>query len=195
MLTSIRRRVSVIACAIATTAFGVEFSLLGQTARATDPDPATEVNLLSCTGTQATSFNPGLTLIPRQSTFKAVGSLSPCETLGSTISSGNYERTGTGMFSCLLDSGEGTPPTYTYRWNNGKSSTVRYELTTRARPAGQTIFTFSGTVQSGEYAGARAVQTLTLATTQSTGCVTPEGATNNSGVVTLTFTGSPDLLP
>jgi hypothetical protein len=187
----IRRRVSVIACALAAAALGVEFSLFGQSARATDPDPATEVNLLSCTGTQATSFNPGLTLIPRQTTFNAVGSLSPCVSLGSTINSGNYQRTDTASLSCLLDS-EG-PATYTYHWNNGKFSTVRYELTGRARPAGQAVFTFSGTVQSGEYAGARATMTLTLVTTQATGCLTPEGATSNSGVVTVTFAGPLNL--
>ncbi|MFN6442111.1 MAG: hypothetical protein RMY35_035310 [Nostoc sp. DedSLP01] len=182
-----RCRVSVLACAIASAVLGVELSLTNQSASAID------VNLLNCPGTQSTSFSPGLSLTPQQTTFKAVGSVSPCVSVGDpTINAGTFEATGTGLFSCLLNST--APYSITYKWNNGKSSTVRYEFFTNVRGVGQTVFTGSGTVLSGEYVGARAVQTLTLITPEATGCVTPQGATSNSGVVTLTFIGPLNLL-
>ncbi len=182
----IRRRVSVFACAIATATLGIEFSLIGQPARATNPNTDSSVDLLCPLGTQTATYSPGLTLIQRPTAVTVEGALLSCVSSDPEINTGTYHFSGQGQFSCLLTSQ--APFSVTYRWSNGKYSTVRYVSSVNQKVAAGSVVVSTGTVVDGEFKGDAAVRTVEDTTLQSGQCATSEGVTSTTGAASLTFT-------
>lgn len=177
-----RRRVATFACAITTATLGVEFSLAGLPAHAA---PAAD---LACAGARTTTYSPGITTTPRETTYTINGALTSCESPSDpTLISGTYSSTGKAILSCSLSSGSSVSYE-TYKFNNGESSTARYVSNVVTKPAGQTVVTSIGTVESGKFKGDMATRTATVVTQESTQCLSRDGVTSTTGPVTLTFT-------
>ncbi|MBP5976941.1 hypothetical protein HW132_30520 [Brasilonema sp. CT11] len=184
MFTSIRHRISIIACTIATAALGVEFSMASKAAYAV-------VDLLTCTGPYTASYNPGLTLLePKQTVvsfnstpFTCLISTDPTIT-SATSNSGAVTITA----SCTLATSPGEYEA-TYYWSNGNYSKVVFKETVQAKPGGQTVFISFGEVKEGQFQGAKATRNLTLFALDLLQCATPSGVTSATGTDTIELTG------
>lgn len=176
-----RPRVSVLACAIATAALGVEFSLTGQSASA-------QLIELTCLGSQTTTYSPGLRPFPQSISYTATGALTSCVSpTDSTLQAGTYTINAQVTNTCLL-SPTGQAGNLTFTWNNGQSSTVLFTSNIVLTPLATTQVVSTGTVISGLFQGAMATVTVTLVTPNLTQCLSAEGVTTLTGPVTLTFT-------
>lgn len=184
---NIRRRVSVLACAIATTALGVEFNLLEQNARAQIQVPITP--LLSCLqGMETVNYNPGLTNQEKQIAVNVQGYVSGCINIQERpITSGTYGVTVPDKTSCNALGALGSYK-ITFNWNTGESSIANLPSSNIVRTAGgQTIIESTGTIESGRFQGKPVVRTIIYLTTALTACNTPEGLTTLTGSQTLTI--------
>jgi len=76
-------------------------------------------------------------------------------------------------------------------WNTGETSTLLQTRATVQVGATTIVITYVGTVESGRFAGATAIRTLTYLTTDLTACGSPEGVPGMSGLTTLTLLGLP----
>ncbi|MDF5724032.1 MAG: hypothetical protein PUP91_26920 [Rhizonema sp. PD37] len=170
---------SLTTCGIVAAIFGIDFGITRSIASATD------VKLLTCTGTQTIDYSPGLTLTPQQTNFTADGSFPLCESSDSTLKSGSFEFKGQGEYTCDLNSSKKS--TATYNWNNGKSSTVTFTTTESVRGVSETVYTSIGQVTGGEFVGAKVELEAVSASLEPEQCLTAEGVTQLKGAITLTF--------
>ncbi|MFE0173519.1 hypothetical protein ACFWZ2_14470 [Streptomyces sp. NPDC059002] len=149
--------------------------------------PASAAPLVDITcpvGSQVGTYSPGLTYEPRDVAFQASGNVSGCVDLsGHGIAGAAFSSAGHGTASCLSGSVSNTT---TYRWSNGQSSTVQGTGAINLKPNGITVLVLTGTVESGQFAGATVVQTKTLLNSDLTACLTPEGLTSVGGPISLT---------
>ena len=77
--------------------------------------------------------------------------------------------------------------TRVFQWSNGQSSTFSYNRTAN-NVGGQTTVTFTGTIVSGQFAGATVIQQVVLVTPNSVQCLAPPGLTAlGPGVSVLTI--------
>ncbi len=179
---SLNRKVSALACAIATAIIGIDFSLGGK------PASADVIDLTCPVGGETVTYSPGLTNTqpPTTATAKVDGSHTTCVSLSDpTIKSARYNFTLQVNTSCL----DSSIPTsdIKYIFNNGQSSTVHYVTSQIVVAEGEIILTSVGTVTSGEFAGDMVTRTVTDTTLSPEQCATPEGVTSATGVTTLTF--------
>lgn len=181
---NIKRRVTILACAVATAILSVELSVTSKAAYATITD-------VSCTGPYTANYNPGLTLQEKDTTVTRNSTLTTCLPLltNPAITSGSSNSTVTISASCSLASTPAT--TITYYWNNSSLySTIDFDIPIQTKPLGQTVFTSNGVVKDGLFKGDKAVRTLTLVTLDSAECLDPNGTgvTSATGFETLTLT-------
>ncbi len=66
-----------------------------------------QVQLLTCPGTLATSYSPGLTFTPQPEAVTSTGTLGPCVGLDSPVVSGSLSIVAQGTQGCLLGSATG----------------------------------------------------------------------------------------
>lgn len=174
-----RCQLSAFACAIVTATIGIDFTgtkslVQAQTIPATCP-----------LGTETVTYSPSLTDKEKYTTASISGSVGGCMNAGG-ITSGTYSFSFSGPTSC---NDIGFFPTYeiTYKWNTGKTSTVRYTSTSSNVIRGQIILTSYGNVRAGNVFNNRPViKTLTLATTKINACSTT-GLSFITGPQTLTI--------
>lgn len=147
---------------------------------------AADVELLSCVGTGANTFDPGVTLQLRPVTITSAANYGPCVSSGSpAITSGGYGVVVTGLLSCLAGS---VSITVTITWNTGETTTVAANGVVVLRPANETVVVYQGTVTAGRFSGAAVVMTAAVVNTTPLQCLTPEGVTSSSGAAAIVIT-------
>lgn len=135
-------------------------------------------------GTQTSTYHPGLTYTPQQTTFTASGSLAPCVSpTHPEIVGADFTSSGHGVASCTAADFEDTA---TYRWNTGQSSKVEGRVTINLKPNGQTVLVRIGEVTGGLFKGATVTQTKVLPALNLLDCATDDGLEYVSGPVNLT---------
>ncbi|MBB5866931.1 hypothetical protein F4553_000310 [Allocatelliglobosispora scoriae] len=155
------------------------------TAVGASPAAADAVDL-SCTGSQTAAYSPGLTLTSRTVTASGSGSFScpvssdPTLT-GGMFAIGPFAYTGT----CGLTANSNA--TYTYTWNNGRTSTVQVGVYVYST-LGAVVATSTGPVIAGEFLGDTFAFTWTGTSPGLTDCLTTTGVTEYAGPITLTLT-------
>ncbi|MDF5716393.1 MAG: hypothetical protein PUP93_21565 [Rhizonema sp. NSF051] len=176
---SLNRKISVLVCTIATAIIGIDFSIISKPAHAVAVD-------LSCAGGYEATYNPPLTLSEKVTTIQSDGTLTCNPILGTdkTIISGSDKGTATITASCDLASQ--TPTDRTYHWSNGQYSKVHLIPIVNEKPAGDSVVAYEGTVTEGEFINDTVTETLTLATLDTSKCLS-NGVPNASGAETITF--------
>jgi hypothetical protein len=145
-----------------------------------------ETELLSCTGTGANTYQPGVTLQPRSVAVSSSAHYEPCVSSGApTITSGGYQANATSVVSCLAGS---FAITVTITWNTGETTTVTAIGIITQRPANEVVVVYQGTVTAGRFTGAAVVMTAALLNTTPAQCLTPEGVTATNGPATIVIT-------
>lgn len=146
------------------------------------------LTLVSCPlGTEAVTFQPGLTYTPKPTNVHIEGTMGPCSSLSNPlISSATFTVNGSGTASCLAAQFDST---MVVDWNDGPNSVIRYNITINAKPNGESVFISEGEVVSGQFAGAQVVRTTADVTLEVTKCLTEDGLEHASGPVTLTLAG------
>jgi len=157
----------------------LSLTLLGADARA-------ESVLLTCPGTQATHYTPGLTFTPRLIHFTSSTVAGPCVGLPLTVTSLRSSLAGQGTLDCLAGSAD---VVLEIEWSDGTSSHAEGSNVLTLRPGGVVVVVEQSTVVSGRFLGATLTRTVTLLQTELLACATEEGVTDVAGPVTYTVTG------
>ncbi|MEV6777317.1 hypothetical protein [Streptomyces syringium] len=139
--------------------------------------------VISCHGRESTHFSPGKTLLPRSVQARA--------NIDYTCTDGSGEAgratgriAGQTRTSCVHISGGLTREVVTYA--DGSRSVILYTDDTVAQVANANVVLFRGRVLEGRGKGQQAVRRLLLLDKGlPTACLTPEGLTDASGVVSL----------
>lgn len=142
------------------------------------------LQLVQCTGTETTTYRPGVLFQARDIDLRTTGTFRSCLDSTGQVTSGGYGEQFTLFVGCndLLDGFTGRR---TVTWNTGATSVITGSGSSTA-VAGQVITTFTGTVTQGVFQGSRAVQTITLPQPNTLECLTT-GITEATGVTTLTL--------
>jgi hypothetical protein len=147
---------------------------------------AAETELLSCTGTGANTYQPGVTFQPNTVAVSSSAHYEPCISTGSpTIASGGYQANATSVVSCLAGS---FAITVTITWNTDETTTVTAIGIIAQRPANEVVVIYQGTVTAGRFTGATVVMTAALLNMTPAQCLTPQGVTATSGPATIVIT-------
>ncbi|WP_097932160.1 MULTISPECIES: hypothetical protein [unclassified Streptomyces] len=157
--------------------------------------PATAATaLVTCPlGTETITYTPGLKLpavppAPPNPTvsLSASGTLATCVSLDLQHTSGTITFTGAGPLTCLGGNSSGSGRV---TWSNPGTTPSDFTFTggVSVRPNGVTVLVLSGNVTAGDFTGAAVVNTIVLASTDLTACLTPAGLTTSSGPITLTL--------
>jgi hypothetical protein len=147
---------------------------------------AADTELLSCTGTGANTYQPGVTLQPQTVAVSSSAHYEPCvSSTAPTITSGGYQANATSIVSCLAGS---FAITVTISWNTGETTTVTAIGIIAQRPANEVVVVYQGTVTAGRFAGAAVVMTAALVNTTPDQCLTPQGVTGTSGPAAIVIT-------
>lgn len=144
--------------------------------------------VVTCTGTQTTTFSPGLTNTPQTVVRAGQNIHSPCiSTQLPFTMSGLVTFTSTSTLSCtsLTTANTGTD---IIAWSTGRTSTFDYNRTVTTA-GGQTVVTLTGSITAGDFTGAAAVETIVSPALDLSACATPQGITSTYGVSELTITG------
>lgn len=153
---------------------------------ATPAAQAADVELLSCAGSGANTYQPGVTMQPRTVSITSSADYSSCVSSGTpTITSGGYGIVANGLVSCLAG---GVSITVTITWNTGETTTVAAVGLVVLRPGNEVVVVYQGTVTAGRFTGAAVVMTAALVNATPTQCLTPEGVTGTSGPAAITIT-------
>lgn len=164
--------------------------VLGLTAAA--PTPATAADQLTCAGSQTSAYAPGLQLLTTQTVTATVNThYGTCASVTDpTIHSASptlVQRQATLSCVALLSSAP-SPGTIVYRWDNGQTSTFQYS-NSLTQAAGLLTVTATGSIVSGEFAGASAVA-VAEDVALPTDCLSAGGLTSQTGEITLTIAGA-----
>ncbi|GGQ26054.1 hypothetical protein [Streptomyces mutabilis] len=175
------RRSSWAALVAATVVMGM--STMSATASASVRVPPLEV--VQCTGTENTTYSPGVLFQAREITLSTTGTFTSCLDATGQVASGGYGEQFTLFVGCndLLGPFTGRRA---ITWNTGDTSVITGSGSSTAI-AGQVITTFTGTVTQGPFQGSSAVQTITLPQLNTIKCLTT-GITDATGITTLTLT-------
>jgi hypothetical protein len=150
------------------------------------PAAQAATELLSCVGSGANTYQPGVTAQPKVVSIASSAEYDSCASTGSpTITSGGYAIVANGLVSCL---GGGISITVTITWNTGETTTVAAVGLVVLRPANEVVVVYQGTVTAGRFTGATVVMTAALLNTTPAQCFTPEGVTGTSGPANITIT-------
>ncbi|MGK5543735.1 hypothetical protein ACSNOH_03195 [Streptomyces sp. URMC 127] len=170
-----------------------------QTAHA-DDEPAGV--LLTCAGTVAASYAPGLTLAPKATAITSRAVVGCPLSTDSRFASATFGGDSAGTLSCLLGPASGT---LTFHWGGkkdegaakasprhghpgGATSTASIRSVAAVRPNGNIVTVSTGTITGGAFKGAAVVTEVTLLASRQTACLTPQGLTSASGPTTVTIT-------
>lgn len=144
---------------------------------------------VECTGTQTTTYSPGLTLIPTSQNVNTHTIYGPCVSASTPgLSAGDRSITNNQVASCL-DLPGARSAVATITWNTGQQSAFSFNRTV-THVGGNTIVVFTGTIVAGLFAGDSAVEVVVGPTLSTLDCLTPPGITSRIGVVTLTITST-----
>ncbi|HWU05975.1 MAG TPA: hypothetical protein VN520_06210 [Streptomyces sp.] len=142
--------------------------------------------LLDCPGYETSTYQPGLTLVPRQVALSASGAIGPCVGLPLGHTTGTVTFTGNGLLSCVWEEAQGGGR---IDWTNPGNSSSSFTFTTAIslRPGGLSVIVLSGPIGSGDFQGSTIVVEFILAPgpAQVLDCLTPEGLTTVSGPLNL----------
>jgi hypothetical protein len=143
----------------------------GSPAHSTSPD-------VTCIGTQHVRISPGLLLAPRDVTLTVNAIYAPCT---SASEPGITSATNRATFpvpgaSCLnpFDPGSGSK---TYTWNTGQTSVFSFNRM-GSNLGGTNVITSVGTITSGLYAGATAVEVVVGPSLDTLRCLAEPGITD-----------------
>ncbi|WP_436960552.1 hypothetical protein [Streptomyces sp. SudanB182_2057] len=161
-------------------------ALLVPAAQAVPSAPEGATALLECPGYETTSYNPGLTLNPRQVSLSASGAIGPCVGQPLDHTNGTITFTGTGQLSCVGGNSAGSGR---INWKNDQTSSTTFDYTALAgvRPGGDSVLVLTGQVKSGDFHSSTIIIEIVLAAapTQTLQCLTPGGLDTSSGLVNL----------
>jgi hypothetical protein len=132
----------------------------------------------------------GATMTPRHLTWRVDTNLGPCQLPDGSIESGTMVSKEIGMFICGLGiPGTLAPVPFTIEWSNGQRSVGTLNP---YNPATAPLAVTTGTVDSGEFAGARVIEFHTHYVTDPTAlaaCASPGGFTRVEHRGTISFLG------
>lgn len=156
--------------------------------------PAAAADLVSCPlGTEAITYTPGLRLpaIPPAPpnppvSLAATGTLVSCVSADQNHTSGTITFAGAGPLTCLGGNSTGTGQV---TWSDPGTTPSSFSFSggVSLRPNGVTVLVLTGTVTAGDFTGAAVANTIVLASTDLTACLTPQGLTTTSGPITFTL--------
>nr|BFD81212.1 hypothetical protein StreXyl84_06130 [Streptomyces sp. Xyl84] len=171
------------AASAATTTAGAGASAAQTAVRGTAPQTQA---VLTCPGYETSTYNPGLTLLPRQVALSASGAIGPCVGLPLDHTTGTVSFSGHGILSCVLEDAEGSGR---IDWTNPRKSSSTFAFTTAisVRPGGVSAIVMTGEVASGDFTGSTVVVEFILSPgpTQPLDCLTEQGLTTVSGALSL----------
>ena len=149
--------------------------------------PSGLVDVACPLGLRTATYNPGMTLVPRELTLTRAGSFGGCiSPTRPSLNSGVLETASAHVtFSCLLASSNDNQ---TIHWNDGTWSTFSAASIVNAKPNGTTVVVSTGPVTDGLFKGSQIEIVVTLLATDLLGCYTEEGVTASSGAAALTIT-------
>ncbi|WP_141662932.1 hypothetical protein [Streptomyces sp. Wb2n-11] len=147
--------------------------------------PQQPLSAVQCTGSETTTYSPGVVFRPRNISLTTTGSFTSCLDTTSQVTAGAYAETFTLFAGCnnLLDDFTGQR---VITWNTGATSVITGSGSSTA-VLGQVITTFTGTVTQGLFQGSSVLQTITLPQPNTLKCLTT-GITEATGITTLTLT-------
>ncbi|MEV6251309.1 hypothetical protein AB0M38_34885 [Streptomyces sp. NPDC051742] len=142
--------------------------------------------LLECPGYETATYEPGLTLAPRQVALSASGAIGPCVGLPLDHTNGTISFTGNGSLSCTGGSSTGNGR---INWTNPQSSSSTFDFTAGVglRPGGVSVLVLTGEIKSGDFKDSTIIFEIVLVpgVSQTLECLTPQGLTTSSGLVNL----------
>ncbi|MGY0234151.1 hypothetical protein [Longispora urticae] len=155
-------------------------------AHAGGEESAPRVLRVSCLGTGATSYTPGVTLTARNITAASSGSLTAC--IGdAAVTGGTFTSSSSGMLACTVGQLEGSAEVTWLPVN--ETSTITYFTTRSVRPLGETVAVTTGTVSAGRYLGGTLAVVAVITTGTPTACLTATGVESATGAGTSTVLG------
>jgi hypothetical protein len=178
MTRSFRRPAAVVAaCATAVLLLAV----LGASAQA--------ASLAVCTGTEASTYSPAMTLTSHSGTATYADTFN-CTTSDPGAATGSSTGTYIGPYSCLdqfapLGTGDSQP----FTWADTTTSTFTYTSVVNQFVAGSYVLTATGSITGGKFTGAAATLVITDPVLSALQCLTP-GISSATGIVALTITGT-----
>jgi hypothetical protein len=146
--------------------------------------------LLTCPGSNTTTYTPGLTNTPTPVAVSTSSSFGPCVNAATLLEL----RTGSAVASLapqersctdLLSPNQGTR---TFSWSTGTTSTFTFDASSSYVAGGAIQIVLTGTITAGEFTGKSAVGTVTNANLDLTAC-DGSGITQANGLATFTITG------
>jgi len=144
-----------------------------------------QVQLLTCPGTGATHYSPGLTFTPQPTSVTSTGTLGPCVGSGAPVVSASLSIVAQGTQGCLLGSAAGF---LQLQWNDLTTSTAQGTIAASVRPDGEVVTVATGRVIAGRFLDDTVVLTFTGLQSQLTACLAAPGVTATAGPATLTIT-------
>ncbi|WP_434743447.1 hypothetical protein [Micromonospora sp. SH-82] len=139
--------------------------------------------LLTCSGNQAQTYTPGLTMPQRPTLTTGVTSFSNCTGTTGPIN-GTAVRGFASNQGCLQGALTG-PFTFVVGWDHGGPSTVRATDLVVTRVLGQTAVVLTGTVIAGQFIGATYTEAAVLFNVMPAACLAEPGVLSAAGPVVL----------
>ncbi|MGW0605899.1 hypothetical protein [Streptomyces sp. NPDC002644] len=141
------------------------------------PAPASgQSALVDCPGYATQEFDPGLVLLPRQTSFAAEGTFGPCVSTSPDHAFADYEAEGEALLSCSV-SLPVTGVSGTIRWRDSAGDPTgvsRFSggISLTERPVGQNVVVVVATITSGDFAGDQLIYEIVLLNTDLLKCLT-----------------------
>ncbi|MEW2579312.1 hypothetical protein [Streptomyces syringium] len=152
------------------------------------PAPASEPGeVIACEGAENTRYSPGLTLLPKKVSLKAVSDYS-CRGLGPTpIPAAGHSMGESPAASCVTVNSPRVRERV--RYADGRKSSIVYGESIAVRVAGVMVVTLTGRVTEGLGAGGTARRTVRMLPAESPmECLMPSGLGGVTGVGALRIT-------
>ncbi|MFD7311208.1 hypothetical protein [Promicromonospora sp. NPDC059942] len=168
-------------------------ALVGPAAHAATPAGSSvqgQENLILCTGSVTIDYSPALRPLPEPTTQTVVERLGADGGGGCTgpFAGGSASTVFQQEVSCLVQGLGDTlvENVVTYDWHDGRSSTIRYPVTTVVRLANQLVVTSTGTVTAGYGTGALSERVAVYPDLDVLSCLT-SGVARQTGLLTVTI--------
>ncbi|MGW0928437.1 hypothetical protein [Streptomyces sp. NPDC002644] len=132
--------------------------------------------LVDCPGYATQEFDPGLVLLPRQTSFAAEGTFGPCVSTSPDHAFAEYEAQGQALLSCSV-SLPVTGVSGTIHWKDSSgdpTGTSHFSggISLTERPVGQNVVIVVATITSGDFTGDQIVYEIVLLNTDLLKCLT-----------------------
>ncbi|MGW4806892.1 hypothetical protein [Kitasatospora sp. NPDC004272] len=142
----------------------------------------------TCTGTDTTTYTPGLTNTPQSVTVSGTIHLTCLSLSHPAITAGTISGGGTAPNLTCAVLEQPSSGSSTVAWNDGTHSAYTYSTALGPGAAGTQLLTLTGTVTSGTFNGDSLVITVVFANADLTACDSPGGLTSRTGPATLLAT-------